>query len=512
MSATVLNAVRRGFYLDSVALMRLSRAIAERPGVIEAALMMASPANKRILDEAGLLDAEGRAAAGNDLVIAVRANSAEVARTALVAAEDDLSKPRAAPRGDGPAPVRSLGAAMRAMPDATLALISVPGDFAVAEARKAMRAGLDVMIFSDNVPVADEVALKQEARTLGRLVMGPDCGTAIIGGHPIAFANVVPRGEIGIVGASGTGTQEVSCLIAQGGGGISQAIGVGGRDLAQDVGGLSTLTAIDLLDADAATKRVVLISKPPHPNVARAILTRVGQSPKPYIVCFLGADAIDLPPNARAAATLRAAAEAALGARISPAADAKGGLGSALGGGLRMAAHETTRITPRPGAIVGLYSGGTLCAEAQLILAHAGRKVASNAPAPGAERLRAEGAKIDRLLDLGADEYTRGRPHPMIDPSVRDDMLRQSVADNGIAVVLVDVVLGFGAHRDPAGHLAAVLASVPARHPHIVASVTGTEADPQVRSRQVATLERAGVIVAPSNAHAAERALTLARG
>jgi FdrA protein len=492
MSAVVLNAVRRGSYLDSVALMRLSREIAGRPGVIEAALMMGTPANRRILENAGLLAAEGADAAGNDLVLAVRAADADAAQSALEAAVAKLDRPRRPVEGESAVSPRTLGGAMRAMPDATLALISVPGDFAVAEARKALHAGLDVLMFSDNVDLAEEVALKREAQKLGRLVMGPDCGTAIINGTPLAFANRVPRGDIGIVGASGTGMQEVSSLIAQGGKGVSQAIGVGGRDLSREVGAISTLTAIDLLDADPATRRIVLISKPPHPEVARAVLARVAKSPKRFTICFLGANDLAVPANSTAASTLRAAAEDALG-----------------GAPIVETAHRP--LPARAGAIVGLYSGGTLAAEAQLILLSAQRAVASNAPVPGATALPASGTAADRILDLGADEYTRGRPHPMIDPATRNDLLRATLADSNISVVLIDVVLGFGAHADPAGEIARLVAAAPSGRPHVVASVTGTEADPQVRSRQVAALEAAGIVVAPSNAHAAELAATLAR-
>src|SRR5580704_9603583 len=97
------------------------------------------------------------------------------------------------------------------------------------------------MIFSDNVPIAEEASLKHEARERGLMVMGPDCGTAIIGGVPLAFANAVPRGDIGIIGASGTGIQEVSTLIARAGRGVRHAIGTGGRDMHAEVGGLTTL-------------------------------------------------------------------------------------------------------------------------------------------------------------------------------------------------------------------------------------------------------------------------------
>jgi FdrA protein len=457
--------------------------------------MMGTPANKRVLAEAGLLAAEGEAAAGNDLILAVRADSGETAQGAIAAAEDRLARPLAGDHCPGDARPRTLRAALQERPDATLALISVPGDYAVAEARNAMRHGLDVMLFSDNVPLDDERTLKREARALGRLIMGPDCGTAIINGTPLAFANRVPRGDIGIIGASGTGMQEVTSLIAMAGKGISQAIGVGGRDLAREIAGISTLTAIDLLDADADTRRIVLISKPPHPEVAQAVLERVGQSRKAFTICFLGASDLELPPNARAASTLKAAAEDALDAvRIGPDANASAG-----------------SLKPRRGTVVGLFCGGTLAAEAQLILLRAGRTVASNAPIPGAGLLAEGSAGSDRILDLGADEFTRGRPHPMLDPSLRNDQVRLSLSDRGIAVVLVDLVIGFGAHADPAGELAAALAAGPQERPHVVASVTGTEGDPQVRSRQVATLERAGVIVTPSNADAAELALALSR-
>jgi FdrA protein len=494
MSEFILNEVRKGFYLDSVALMRLSRAIAERPGIIEAALMMGTPSNRQILADASLLAENGASAQGNDLVIGIRAEGEERARDALREALAQLEQPRTATGQAETWKPRTLRAALRQMPDANLALISVPGDFAAAEARKALNLGLHAMIFSDNVPIEKERALKEEARALGRLVMGPDCGTAIIGGVPLAFANRVRRGDIGVIGASGTGIQEVTSLISEAGGGISHAIGVGGRDLNQKVGGITTLMAIDALDADPGTRHIVLISKPPHPEVARAVLSRVARSTKPFTVCFLGADDVDLPANARFASTLKEAAEAALGGRP-------------IG-----ADFDPPVSSARRGIVAGLYSGGTLCAEAQIVLLRRGRRVVSNAPVPGSRPLAEADGSPNRIVDLGADEYTKGRPHPMIDPSVRDDMLRKTLADPGVGAVLVDLVIGFGAHIDPAGHFASVLSKSAHPHPAVVASVTGTEEDPQVRSRQIATLEKAGILVAPSNAQAAELALALCHG
>ncbi|MCP4619558.1 MAG: acyl-CoA synthetase FdrA [Bradyrhizobium sp.] len=499
MSAYVLNEVRKGFYLDSVALMRLSREIASSPGVIEAALMMGTPSNQAIMRNAGLL-AGAVTALGNDLILAIRAESEDAARAALAEALKALDKPKTAASGEAAAwRPRSIAAAVKAEPALNLALISVPGEFAAAEARKALNRGLHVLMFSDNVSISDELSLKQQARDAGLLMMGPDCGTAIIGGAPLAFANRVKRGKIGIIGASGTGTQEVSCLVSEAGEGTSHAIGVGGRDLKQEIGGITTLMAIDALDADPETDRVVLISKPPHPEVAKAVLARIARSPKAYTVCFIGAASVDLPPNARFAATLKEAAEKALGSnrRI---------------GGQFDATAVASRLRRRKaaGRIEGLFAGGTLCAEAQVILAAGGRKVASNAAVPGVPYLdAAEAAGRDRIVDLGADEYTLGRPHPMIDPSVRDDALRAALADPEVAVILLDLVIGYGAHAAPAAHLAGIVAGRADDAPVLVASVTGTELDRQVRSTQVRLLEEAGIVVAPSNAQACELALAL---
>lgn len=496
MTEFVLNEIRKGFYLDSVALMRLSREIAGAPGIAEAALMMGTPANIAIMKNAGLLK-DGAAPQGNDLVLAIRADSEASARAALAQAEKELDKPKTQGGGAEAWRPRSIAAAVKGVPGLNLALISVPGDFAAAEARKALNRGLHVMMFSDNVPIEDERSLKERARELGLLMMGPDCGTAIIGGTPLAFANRLKRGKIGIIGASGTGTQEVSCLISEAGEGISHAIGVGGRDLKQEIGGITTLMAIDALDADPSTERVVLISKPPHPDVAKTVIARIAKSPKPYTVCFIGAASADLPKNAKFAPTLKEAAEIAIGRTICEAFDASA---------------EAGRYAKRAGAarIEGLYSGGTLCAEAQVILKAGGREVASNAAVPGVPYLdAAESAGRERIIDLGADEYTKGKPHPMIDPSVRDDALRAALRDPSIAVILVDLVIGYGAHADPAGYLAEVLAGRGTDSPLIVGSVCGTEQDPQVRSAQMKRLAEAGVIVAPSNADACKLALAL---
>lgn len=446
----VLNRVKPGFYADSVALMRIAREL-QKDGM-EASLMIGTPSNKALLKESGLLSKEGSKARPDDLIIAVKGRHAAAA---LEHAEKLLSS--------GPATSSTLPAQIEG---ANLVLISVPGEFAAAEARRALERGLNVMMFSDNVPVADEVALKDYAIRRGLLMLGPDCGTALIAGTPIAFANAVPRGAVGIVSASGTGLQEVSTLLARAGQGVSHGIGVGGRDLSAAVGGRMTLAAMDALEADSATKRIIVISKPPAPAVMRKIEARAKRCRKPVTLCLLGAK------NA-AVRTLEAAAGVTSSTKVKV--KAKGG-------------------------IRGLFCGGTLCAEAQIVLMDHGLKVSSNVPVPGAQ---ASGGS-HRLLDLGADEYTRGHPHPMIEPELRNEHIERALRDRSVGVVLLDLVIGYGAHADPAGLLVGVLKKK--NNKVVIASVTGTEEDPQVYSRQVRTLRNAGVVIADSNAHAARLA------
>jgi len=453
LPSLVLNRVERGRYLDSVALMRLSRRLATLPGIEAAALMVGTPSNRALLRDAGLLAAEGEQAGPNDLVIALRAADEHAGEQALASALQLVEKREQLLPGK-PSRAKTLTGALELLPQANLALISVPGDYAALEARRALDAGLNALVFSSGVPLEEERALKRLANEKGLLLMGPDCGTALIAGTPLAFANAVPRGEIGIVSASGTGLQEVSCLVARLGAGVSHGIGVGGRDLDERVGALGTLAAIDALERDAGTKVIVLLSKPPAPRVAEAVLERLERSPKRSTVCFLG---LDKPGLAR---TLQEAAEMATGKCLK--------------------AEEFFNQKIK-GRVEALYCGGTLCSEAELIF-------------------RRRGRSGHRFVDLGDDRFTRGRPHPMIDPELRNEHVARALADPEVGVLLVDVVLGYGSHTDPAG----VLLRENLSSKVVVASVVGTERDPQVRSRQVERLRAAGVAVAPSNALAAE--------
>ncbi|MFY9896081.1 MAG: acyl-CoA synthetase FdrA [Xanthobacteraceae bacterium] len=501
--------VIRNFYRDSVALMQLSARLGQLPGIRRATAIMASEANRALLHEAGLTTHEVEAGP-NDLLIAIEADSEAALEAAMAEASDAFdvkSGSLASPARHEPP--RSLEMGLEAMPAVNLALISTPGDYAAAEATKALHLGLNVMLFSNNVALEDEIALKRYAGAHGLMVMGPDCGTAILGGIPLGFANVVRRGDIGLVSASGTGLQQVTCLIDQLGHGVSQAIGTGGRDLRAEVGGLTMHRGLDALAGDAGTRVIVLISKAPAPEVAVHVLESARKAGKPVIVNFLGTDPkVPAASNIHAAKTLEDAAVAAV----------------ALSAGrqpndLGFAALSVD--VPRPGPaqlyVRGLYSGGTFCSEAAMLLSEHVAPVYSNTPIGGAEPLAdVWHSRAHTLIDLGDDVFTRGRPHPMIDHRLRNERIAIEARDPQTAVLLLDVVLGYGSHPDPAAAMAPAIAAAIAqaadagRRLVVIGFVCGTEADPQDLKRQQATLTEVGMIVTKTNAQAVRLAARIA--
>jgi len=505
--------IRANLYKDSVALMRIAQAALALPGVRQATLMMGTPANKGILAQAGLGSTEADAAHPGDLMIVVDADdeAAGAAAHALCARLLDGEAGPAAASATGAARPRSIATALAGDPadGVRLAQISVPGAYAGAEALKALRNGLDVFLFSDNVPLAQEREIKTLAQRKGLLVMGPDCGTAIIHGTPIGFANVVRSGAISLVGASGTGLQEVTCQIHAMGEGVRHAIGTGGRDVGAEIGGISMLQAIDLLAADPGTRVIGIVSKPPAPEVTRRILERARAIDKPFTVLFLGADLgkEGLPQRIVPVGTLYAAAAQAVAA-------CRGAAGAAAVDALPDAAtvqaarHEARRLAPKQRFLRALYSGGTFCTEAQILWRERGLAVHSNVPIDKSSAGAADGAG-HVALDLGSDEFTVGRPHPMIDPAPRVARITDEARDPSTAVIVLDVVLGYASHPDPAGALAPAIAQAKAscardgRHLMVIAFVCGTEEDSQRLSTQQARLRDAGALVAPSSTAAA---------
>ena len=495
-------------YKDSVSLMTVSAQVVAVPGIEAASVVMASATNVENLAAAGLGTFEVKP---NDLVVAV--SGTDEACAEALAKADELLRKSAAGGGDegggAPQPITSIQMAAAKDPAHNFALISVPGDYAAAEAMKALRLGMDVMMFSDNVPPESERALKLFAQQQNLMVMGPDCGTAIVNGVPLGFANVVRRGPIGVVGASGTGTQEVTVRIHQGGSGVSQALGTGGHDLAASIGGISMLHGLKALDEDPDTKVIVLVSKPPAPEVAAAVLGAAEASTKPVVAIFLGADPDSITRNGvHGAAYLAQAADMAVALAKGEQPERKP---IALSNDVQRKIKDVSRaMAPSQRYVRGIFSGGTFCFEAQLIHAAAGFPAFSNAPTAGNQKLKNVAKSLENtIIDMGDDEFTQGRPHPMIDPSLRDARVREEVADPTTAGVLLDVVLGYGSATDPTAGLIGVISSAKAkaqsegRHVAFIGYVCGTDQDPQNRAAIVAALKSAGVFVASSNAEAA---------
>ena len=476
--------VRRSSYFDSIALMRVAEQARQVAGVTDVAAVMGTPANRAMLAEAGLSSPDTPETDAPDLLVAVRAATDDAVQGALRRVAELLSARRDVATGDHERPPRTTWSAARAAGDASLALIAVPGPAAVVDAHQALAAGLHVFLFSDGVSLEDEVALKRRARARGLLVMGPECGTAIVNGVGLGFANRVRRGPIGVVGASGTGLQELTSLVDRQGAGISHAIGTGGRDLHAVVGGITTLQALALLGADDDTRVIVLVSKPSSPAVGDAVLGALAAMGKPVVACLLGYEGA-MPAGVRGSRTLEEAAVLAV--------ELSGGGG---GGGQAPTLRGPDATPAVRGEIRGLYSGGTLCEE--------GRRLV--------------GDRAHRFVDFGAEEYTRGRPHPIIDPGQRHAAILEAAADPSVGVLLLDLVLGDCAHPDPTGALDPVLAAAHerarsgGRELAVVAHVVGTDRDPQDVARQEEILRKRGVTVCASNRLAALTARAMARG
>ncbi len=467
-----------GRYHDSVRLMQVTQEVSTTPGVDSALVAMATELNLELLRDMGFDRAEVPAGP-DDLMIAIRAEdrgSLDAARSAIDRILGESSPSDRESVLFAPPPPHTVEEAGRRI-GSNIALVSVPGRFAFVEAMSALEAGMHVMVFSDGVPIDQEIALKEEASSRGLIVMGPDCGTTIINGVGLGFANVVQPGPVGIAGASGTGIQQVCCLVDAAGVGVRHALGTGSRDLSAEVAARSILRALEALEADPAVEIIILVSKPPDPEVAETVATAIEECRTPVVTAFLGAGGVTLEGAAREAVQR-------LGGRwVEP------------------PVWLPEEQQHRPGFLRGLFAGGSLQHEARTIVGGALEPISSE-PGPG-----------HWLVDFGADRYTSGRPHPMIDPEVRLHELEAVIADPETGCILLDVVLGHGAHPDPSAGLAPFVVEASEQNIGVIVSLCGTAADPQNREAQASTLSRAGAEVYLSNAAAGRRALAqVARG
>ncbi len=484
--------IRSGVYYDSAFLMNVQRSLASLPNVEDAGVVMGTEGNKELLAHINLLSPEVNSAKPDDLVVVVRAASEPDAADAINKLDELLTK-RKKSTGAEYRP-QSIESADQMLPDSSWVLVSVAGRYAAGVARDAMRRGKHVFLFSDNVPVEEEISLKQMASEKGLLVMGPDCGTAVVRGIGLGFANKCRFGPIGVVAAAGTGLQQVTSRVHQLGGGISYGIGTGGRDLTEKVGAVTFLMGLDALSRDPDTKVIVLVSKPPAPRVAEEVLKIAKKAAKPVVICCVGRPvsafqldnlyfAVSLDDAARVAVELVNKSQFAV-----------------------PAAPNVGKFAPGQCYLRGLFSGGTLAYEAQYILESYIPKMYANAPLRKENKLpNSLISQEHTIVDLGEDEFTVGRLHPMMDNDLRIRRLMEEAGDPSVAVIMLDVVLGYGSHPNPASELAPAivkarsLAEKEGRYLEVVAVVTGTDEDPQNLDEQIRLLKNAGAWVSTSN-------------
>lgn len=494
--------IKKNSYQDSVNLMLLTKELSFTEGIEKISIMMGTPANKEIFSNSGLYTDELETASPNDICIVIDTENKEKIDEVLENIELFLKNQSTKSKGTKIPLARTWETALQKLPDANLAMISIPGEYAAEESLKALNKGLNVFLFSDNVSLEDEKKIKTAAKSKGLLVMGPDCGTGIIDGLPLAFANVVEKGNIGIVGASGTGIQEVSTIISRKGYGITQAIGTGGRDLSAQIEAITAIEGLKLLAKDDDTDVIVFISKPPAPEVRDKVIETFKTLGKPVVANFLGDKARDDHDNVSYAWTLEDTALKAVGLAEKFRVSSKN-IKKEISEMKSIVENKTQR------GIKGLYCGGTLAAETGMIIRDY-YNVQDSGDHNKGMMLHYNGHEI---IDLGDDFYTQGRPHPMIDPSTRVEMVYEMAKKDETAVILLDNVIGYGGHEDMAGVFAPVIKEIKEDKTNkeiiFIASVTGTESDPQKYSEQVNKLRESGAIVCESNAQATRLAVEI---
>lgn len=503
--------VKRIGYKDSIFLMGLTKELVGCPGVRQAVVVMGTAMNKTVVAEFGGLTPEAAAAHPDELLVSLEVEDEAAVGSAMARLTQLMETGAPGPAGAAGLPHASLSQAAAAVPDAELVFLSVPGEYAAREMRTALDSGRSVFVFSDNVPLEEEAALKRHAAEKDLWLMGPGCGSAVLDGISYGLMSRVARGRIGIVGASGSGIHEIAALVTRGGQGISQAIGTGGRDLCREVGGVTMLRGIDFLDQDPGTAVLVLVSKPPHPAVERRILERVQACGKPVVIFFLGGDAEAVRrAGAYAAASLEDAAALALALADGGEPPRRDYVADCTAALAPVAAEERAGLRPRQRYLRGVYCGGTHNEEAILLLKDRLPGLRANVAFGGCQLLEDPRRSVGHsLVDVGDEVFTRGKPHPVMDPSILCDRLWAEGTDPEVAVLLFDLLLGYGAHPDPVGTIEDTLHRLRQhlrrenRHLCLVASVTGSPLDPQGLEDQVRRLSACGVRVLESNARAA---------
>ncbi len=505
--------IMSGTYMDSTFLMSVSKQVNGIEGVRKAVAVMGTDMNKTVLKDFGALNEETEKTGGNDLIIAVDADESVEAEAIKDFVKEIVDKKNNPPKGEAQEKTfPSLDALLESGEKPNLAIISIPGEYAAAEALNALENGMHVFIFSDNVPLEDALEKKKLGREKNQLVIGPGPRTSDIDNVSIGLMSKVRKGSIGIVAASGSGLQEVAVLAHQFGHGISQAIGTGGRDLSEQVGGSTMLHGLSLLEEDEETKVIVLVSKPPHPKTASKIYAEVKKSKKPVVIFFLGGNADEVRASgAYFALTLEEAARMAVDLDDGKTPVIENCVEKYKSELMPLAAEERELFIGEKKYLRGVFCGGTHSEEAVTLLQDFVPNMHSNISFGKVDLLENSNFSLENtLVDMGDEEFTKGKPHPVMDPSILNDRLIQESEDKDVGVILFDLILGTSAvHPDPVGTIEETLRTIKEkakaenRHICMVASICGTDIDPQGLENQTRRLENIGVNVLLSNCKAA---------
>ena len=505
----IKNYILKNCYYDSVFLMRLARKLSEKDNVGNVSIGMGTPLNKDTIIDLGLNTDDLEKAGPNDLIIAIKATDERVCENAkeeffTLVNERDTSALKNA--------FRTIAGAKSAVSDANLAVISVAGEYAATEAKRALQNDMNVFMFSDNVPLEDEVELKKLALSKNKFMMGPGCGLSFINGVAIGLCSMVNRGDIGLAGASGSGIQEVMILVHRNGFGISHAIGTGGRDMSDEVGGISMIQSIRALEADERTRVIALISKPPAKSALITVIDEIKKCSKPVVVHFLNGDNKFLKENGILYSesfdnTAKMVMELSCGHEVK--------LKKVFDSDIDVLS-EVKKFSPSQKYIRAILCGGSLADEMQIICNSKNRKIYSNVAFDSELLLDDPYTSIENtVIDIGDEVFTKGRAHVAIDPTARVNRFIKEARDPETAVIYLDFLLGYALHTDPASIMAEVIieektrAASEGRHLCVIATICGSDMDPQNFSKQAQILKDAGVILADTNKVAVELAINI---
>jgi FdrA protein len=506
----IAEVVLHNLFRDSIQLMRLSEDVKKIDGVSDAVVAMGTETNRHLLQDLGLLGKESRSAGDGDLIIAVRTREGADPAEVMGRVQQMVMSPPARAKGQKTTVFHSVKTAVDRVGRANLAIVSVPGWQAFDPTMELLRNGVNVHLFSDHVPLDQEIRLKSYASSHGLLVLGPGAGTSIINGVGLGFANSVRKGDVGIVASAGTGIQEVSTMLDSIGLGVSAALGVGGTDVKEEVGGLMMKDCLTLLEKDESTKTIMIVAKTPKEKVIKEVMAHAERvTTKPVVACFLGLDTPSVRGGrVRYAKTLHSAVSHAAAIAGGEAEDAfRARVGSSFAELSKVSKEVASGLSPGQKFVRGLYSGGTLAHETLLIFRELVGEPYSNTPLSDRFALQDPNASRENsVVDLGDESFTAGRAHPMIDPTLRKLRITQEARDPGVAAVMLDIVLGYGSAQDPGGSLLGAVEGARESSRRgggeiaFMAHVCGTNSDPQPLSAQSEKLSKAGVLLFPSNA------------